>query len=637
MNNPQTQLLVNGRIVDAEKYKAKCRKKGLCITCGKQQTHKSSYLFKSRKQPLTTLDASGNYLVYKGYCLKPTCYTLERARQLLGEIPLAPSPTTSPMQQQRAKVLRPPKIKQLINNSNQDSSQANTQANSSGENSQSAVSVSSFGHPDRRRLRRPMSKTATEAMGASSGDQPPKQQRARRRIPSHSNNRRPISTSSSVLDKSYQILSPEEVRSVIQSELHRGIKTLVLDNCGLGDEGIDALQEALEAINPEKLNLKAICLRWNGVGPKGTRALGRMIQLMSTIETLRLSCNELGDEGIIRLFETVRCTAVDTSCSLKEISVSSNNFGLGGCEAIGDCLYEHAGLRRISLERNPLGDEGVKRVCIKITSKADALSMQDKAPSSSSSQGINNLYLGRTEFGNAGAQELARVLESSQNGIHVFIPDNPFIDNKGASELMLAQERNGNVVLEGLSPKLSSGVTDTGIFEAIAKCNAKVRAERKKAAQERFTIKGRSRRQLNPSEPSGGDSGNRIRNRGDGLGRATRPRSPVPERGNSMGSEPSLGSYLRSNSSSSGSIVASEGSMASFDTNFHMRGPDTVSHAGSVQSSRSTSLSLDMDEDGNPRSAVENSNLVLSTKEFERLESLFNTSAELKDFLSANA
>ncbi|KAG7359464.1 CHAT domain containing protein [Nitzschia inconspicua] len=78
------------------------RRRGLCQLCGRTQTHKRpNNLFKKLRnqwEPLTIMDqgdddaASGNqmYLVYKGFCLQPTCYTLEEAKVELGEIVLEP-------------------------------------------------------------------------------------------------------------------------------------------------------------------------------------------------------------------------------------------------------------------------------------------------------------------------------------------------------------------------------------------------------------------------------------------------------------------------------------------------------------------------------------------------------------------
>ncbi|CAB9506688.1 expressed unknown protein [Seminavis robusta] len=73
---------------DLERYS---RRKGLCHLCARFATHKrAGKLFKRNKwQPLTIQNEyTGEYLVYKGYCLQPTCYTLDQAKEALGEKPI---------------------------------------------------------------------------------------------------------------------------------------------------------------------------------------------------------------------------------------------------------------------------------------------------------------------------------------------------------------------------------------------------------------------------------------------------------------------------------------------------------------------------------------------------------------------
>lgn len=68
------------------------RARGLCRLCGQTQTHRKAGRFlkklRGRWQPITVEDeASGTYLVYKGYCIQPTCYSLDDAKTTLGEKP----------------------------------------------------------------------------------------------------------------------------------------------------------------------------------------------------------------------------------------------------------------------------------------------------------------------------------------------------------------------------------------------------------------------------------------------------------------------------------------------------------------------------------------------------------------------
>jgi hypothetical protein len=93
-----------GVVLSGQEIVEYAKRRGLCQICGRTQTHKRpNNLFQKLRnqwQPLTILDGGDDqynnndddasnsqmYLVYKGYCLQPTCYTLEEAKRELGEI-----------------------------------------------------------------------------------------------------------------------------------------------------------------------------------------------------------------------------------------------------------------------------------------------------------------------------------------------------------------------------------------------------------------------------------------------------------------------------------------------------------------------------------------------------------------------
>ena len=106
---PRGHFFVNGAFLQGENFQTYARKNGLCDICGKFQTHeKHGRIFKKVFTPLTVKNDKGEYQVYKGMCIQPTCYTLDEAKQRLGEkhrrrnhapaIPLAPAirPPESP-------------------------------------------------------------------------------------------------------------------------------------------------------------------------------------------------------------------------------------------------------------------------------------------------------------------------------------------------------------------------------------------------------------------------------------------------------------------------------------------------------------------------------------------------------------
>ena len=99
MNVMNAGLCQNGAVLTGRELEQYSRRKGLCQICAGSETHKrAGKLFKRNQwEPLTVRSningSSGedinscDYLVYKGYCLQPTCYTLEQAKELLGEKP----------------------------------------------------------------------------------------------------------------------------------------------------------------------------------------------------------------------------------------------------------------------------------------------------------------------------------------------------------------------------------------------------------------------------------------------------------------------------------------------------------------------------------------------------------------------
>eukprot|EP00339_Tiarina_fusa_P021777 CAMPEP_0117079836 /NCGR_PEP_ID=MMETSP0472-20121206/56345_1 /TAXON_ID=693140 ORGANISM="Tiarina fusus, Strain LIS" /NCGR_SAMPLE_ID=MMETSP0472 /ASSEMBLY_ACC=CAM_ASM_000603 /LENGTH=661 /DNA_ID=CAMNT_0004807261 /DNA_START=277 /DNA_END=2260 /DNA_ORIENTATION=+ len=72
-----------------EELEEYCKKHGLCNLCARTRTHKRVFRLvkKNQWQPLTVQNnQDGVYIVYKGYCVQPGCFTLNQAKRLLGEL-----------------------------------------------------------------------------------------------------------------------------------------------------------------------------------------------------------------------------------------------------------------------------------------------------------------------------------------------------------------------------------------------------------------------------------------------------------------------------------------------------------------------------------------------------------------------
>lgn len=85
-------VLVEGKLLQGEALLEYAQQKGLCTKCVQHVTHtrarKRLGMLRNAAEwiPLTLKDElEGNYTVYKGYCLQPTCWTLQQVQEILGE------------------------------------------------------------------------------------------------------------------------------------------------------------------------------------------------------------------------------------------------------------------------------------------------------------------------------------------------------------------------------------------------------------------------------------------------------------------------------------------------------------------------------------------------------------------------
>jgi hypothetical protein len=96
-----TSVLVEGKLLSGVALLEYAKQRGLCTKCVQYKTHKRIKkrlgLLRSDANwiPITIKDKeAGNYTVYKGYCLQPTCWTLAEAQTMLGETPTLRSKST---------------------------------------------------------------------------------------------------------------------------------------------------------------------------------------------------------------------------------------------------------------------------------------------------------------------------------------------------------------------------------------------------------------------------------------------------------------------------------------------------------------------------------------------------------------
>ena len=158
-----------------------------------------------------------------------------------------------------------------------------------------------------------------------------------------------------MIDWSKRILTPAMLQGLLKTTPLDGIHTLVLDMCQLGDAGVEVLVETLVELLPS--SLKRICLRQNQISSNGAQALGRLIQALPSLQSLRLSHNLLGDDGMAPIFSALLYS--DSDQELQELSLGSNQLTAAGTSSMQAALAEIRGLHTLILDKNALGDEGV--------------------------------------------------------------------------------------------------------------------------------------------------------------------------------------------------------------------------------------------------------------------------------------
>jgi hypothetical protein len=94
----ENTVLVDGKLLSGDVLLELARNKGLCHKCLQTVTHRrirKKFGISREWEPITVTDTvEGNFTVYKGFCLQPTCWTLEEAQIVLGEKKAKKSKTT---------------------------------------------------------------------------------------------------------------------------------------------------------------------------------------------------------------------------------------------------------------------------------------------------------------------------------------------------------------------------------------------------------------------------------------------------------------------------------------------------------------------------------------------------------------
>ncbi|XP_060709483.1 NACHT, LRR and PYD domains-containing protein 3-like isoform X2 [Hemiscyllium ocellatum] len=176
-------------------------------------------------------------------------------------------------------------------------------------------------------------------------------------------------------------LSPLDC-SVLGSVIQRcgEVQELNLSNCGLGTEGIQRLASALhkckvlrlrgnnltddgvnllsETLKREDCKIQQLDLSSNGISHTGAQELAKGLSSNSSLTQLNLSRNKLGDTGMTDLCEALS----SPQCKIQSLLICENLIRGNIIEKLVSTLSTNRSLTSLNLNKNKLGDRGIRLV-----------------------------------------------------------------------------------------------------------------------------------------------------------------------------------------------------------------------------------------------------------------------------------
>jgi len=491
-------LEVDGKLLSGEEFDEYCKSHGLCRRCARVRTHRRVVkLFgKGKKwEPLTVHAPSespgrdvGNgtnnfdddddeddfedgdefgagrgrgrrastqnqqeYLVYKGYCLQPTCYTMGQAKRLLGEGASAGGGGNRRSRRKRLtdrfKKRRPSKRNGMDDNGSVASGASNTSSRStssilsgisqrfrrgsrhkrrsSSASFSSASSMSSMDFSDDDTIDSSMMMMDASSVhsgantGASSAHLEPGETSP---IVQHRVEQLVMYDYFTVLDLSKVVLRQEEITAITNAfQKTTTLESIVLDKCSLKDEGLEQLAMSINQ-NLAK-TLRKLSLRQNSIGNRGAMALEQHLLMNCPIlEELDLSENSISSRGAVAVF-----SALQASQKLLHLNLAQNEiWDLDD----GSFLRNTTSLEILNLDGNFMHDEGAEQIAV-------AISENNKCQ-------LQKLYLGWNGISDDGATALAKMMEVNQSLEVLGLAEND-ISNTGARAILSALSINTSI------------------------------------------------------------------------------------------------------------------------------------------------------------------------------------------------
>ena len=201
----------------------------------------------------------------------------------------------------------------------------------------------------------------------------------------------------------------------------------------IGEEGVVALAEALTSNS----SLRVLNLGTNRILGPGACALTGLLKRNSTLTELLVPFNNILDSGADALAEALKCNV-----SLSRLDLSFNNIGHPGATTLAGAIKCNGTLTDLRLSGNKIGDAGASFL-------ADAVQVNAN---------LKMILLAGGSIGDAGATSLAEALKCNKTLKDLGLHDND-IGDSGTTALAAALECNNSLERLDLS---SNKITDHG-------------------------------------------------------------------------------------------------------------------------------------------------------------------------------
>ena len=254
-----------------------------------------------------------------------------------------------------------------------------------------------------------------------------------------------VNTTLEHIDLSHCEIGPVGTQHLAQALcVNTSVKTLNLSrNFLLGDEEAKTLAKMLggngaESSGTVNTTLEHVDLVLCSIGPVGAQHLAQALCLNTSVKTLKLSYNPLGDEGAKALAEMLGGNGAESSgtvnTTLEHVDLSKCRIGPVGAQHLAQALCVNTLVKTLKLSDNPLGDEGARAL-------AEMLGGNGAESSGTVNTNLEHVDLSKCRIGPVGAQHLAQALCVNTSVKTLKLSDNPLGD-EGAKAL--AEMLGGN-------------------------------------------------------------------------------------------------------------------------------------------------------------------------------------------------